>query len=142
LKLHSYFGGNYLKNSNDPPSHPHRIPRYKGMKKKILSDYAAFFGLAEDEIRQFSRLLEDERGFRSAVDETCEHLANVILPQIADGVLCRHLLRWRAVSKGNACFGRGVATRKVALAMAVVISDCAEREVFEGNGHSPDGDNS
>jgi len=112
------------------------------MTQTFNSDYAAFFGFTEAEIRQFSRLVSDERGFRSAVDETCEHLANVLMPQIADGVLCRHLLRWRAVSKGNACFERGVATRKVALAMAIVISDCAEREVFGGNGHSPDGDNS
>ncbi len=112
------------------------------MTETFISDYAAFFGFSDVETQQFSRLLSDDCGFQSAVNETCEHLANVLMPQIADGVLCRHLLRWRAVSKGNACFGRGVATRKVALAMAVVISDCAEREFFGGNGHSSDRDNS
>lgn len=112
------------------------------MTQTFISDYAAFFGFSDDEKYQFSRLVSDDCGFQSAVNETCEHLANVLMPQIGDRILCRHLLRWRAVSKGNACFGRGVATRKVALAMAVVISDCAEREVFEGNRHSSDGDNS
>jgi len=118
------------------------MPRNRGMTETFISDYAAFFGFSDVETQQFSRLVSDECGFQSAVNETCEHLANVLMPQIADGVLCRHLLRWRAVGKGNACFGRGVATRKVALAMAVVISDCAEREFFGGNGHSSDRDNS
>jgi len=79
------------------------------MKKMMFSDYAAFFGFTEDENRQFSRLLEDDRGFQGAVTQCTDYLTNTLRPHISDEVLLRQLLITRAVRKAQVCAEHGIA---------------------------------
>ena len=103
------------------------------MKKKILSDYAAFFGLTEDEIRQFSRLLENDGVFQGAVTQCFDYLTNTLRPQISDEVLLRQLLVTRTVGKAQVCAERGIAPLKIALAMAIAITEYTTKRVLEKN---------
>jgi hypothetical protein len=103
------------------------------MKKKMLSDYAAFFGFDEDEIQQFSRLLEDERGFQEAVTQCIDYLTHTLRPQTSDEVLLRQLLVTRAVRKAQVCAELGIAPMKVALAMAFSITEYTTKRVLEKN---------